>query len=149
MVRAKRPREDPVAENGKQEGDTGVITKLSKAGEDAVNRLVEELGRNERVTDAVARALAAKGKVDDATRRTLGQVGVAAADEIKDLRKHLERLEKRLAALEQKPTGTSKPTSAAKPKTAAKKTTGTAKRTSSPARGSAAKKPSGGGSTPS
>jgi polyhydroxyalkanoate synthesis regulator phasin len=138
-----------VAENGKQEGDTGVITKLSKAGEDAVNRLVEELGRNERVTDAVARALAAKGKVDDATRRTLGQVGVAAADEIKDLRKHLERLEKRLAALEQKPTGTSKPTSAAKPKTAAKKTTGTAKRTSSPARGSAAKKPSGGGSTPS
>lgn len=138
-----------MAENGKQEGDTGVITKLSKAGEDAVNRLVEELGRNERVTDAVARALAAKGKVDDATRRTLGQVGVAAADEIKDLRKHLERLEKRLAALEQKPTGTSKPTSAAKPKTAAKKTTGTAKRTSSPARGSAAKKPSGGGSTPS
>jgi len=138
-----------VAENGKQEGETGVITKLSKAGEDAVNRLVEELGRNERVTDAVARALAAKGKVDDATRRTLGQVGVAAADEIKDLRKHLERLEKRLAALEQKPAGTSKPTSAAKPKTAAKKTTGTAKRTSSPAKGSAAKKSSGGGSTPS
>jgi len=137
-----------VAENGKQEGETGVITKLSKAGEDAVNRLVEELGRNERVSDAVARALAAKGKVDDATRRTLGQVGVAAADEIKDLRKHLERLEKRLAALEQKPAGTSKPTSAAKPKTAAKKTTGTAKRTSSPAKGSAAKKSSGGGSTP-
>jgi polyhydroxyalkanoate synthesis regulator phasin len=137
-----------VAENGKEQGDTGVITKLSKAGEDALNRFAEELGRNERVTDAVARAMAAKDKVDDATRRTLGQVGVAAADEIKDLRKHLERLEKRLAALEQKPeeaakpkTATAKPKAAAKPRTAAKKSTsGTAKRTSSPAKASEAKK---------
>jgi cell division septation protein DedD len=137
-----------VAENGKEQGDTGVITRLSKAGEDALNRFAEELGRNERVTDAVARAMAAKDKVDDATRRTLGQVGVAAADEIKDLRKHLERLEKRLAALEQKPeeaakpkTATAKPKAAAKPKTAAKKSTsGTAKRTSSPAKASEAKK---------
>jgi polyhydroxyalkanoate synthesis regulator phasin len=137
-----------VAENGKEQGDTGVITKLSKAGEDALNRFAEELGRNERVTDAVARAMAAKDKVDDATRRTLGQVGVAAADEIKDLRKHLERLEKRLAALEQKPeeaakpkTATARPKAAAKPKTAAKKSTsGTAKRTSSPAKASEAKK---------
>jgi polyhydroxyalkanoate synthesis regulator phasin len=137
-----------VAENGKEQGDTGVITRLSKAGEDALNRFAEELGRNERVTDAVARAMAAKDKVDDATRRTLGQVGVAAADEIKDLRKHLERLEKRLAALEQKPeeaakpkTATARPKAAAKPKTAAKKSTsGTAKRTSSPAKASEAKK---------
>ncbi len=115
-----------MAENGKQEGETSVITKLSKAGEDAVTRIVEELGKNERVTDAVARAMSAKGKVDERTRKTLGQVGVAGADEIKSLRKHLERLEKRLAALEQKP----KP--AAKPKTsAAKKPSrhGTAKRT--------------------
>jgi polyhydroxyalkanoate synthesis regulator phasin len=125
-----------VAENGKDQGETGVITKLSKAGEDAVNRLVEELGRNERVTDAFGRAMAAKGKIDETTRRTLGQVGVAAADEIKDLRRHLERLEKRLAALEQKPAEAAKPkTSAAKPKpkTAAKRsTTSTAKRRSTP-----------------
>jgi polyhydroxyalkanoate synthesis regulator phasin len=125
-----------VAETGKDQGETGVITKLSKAGEDAVNRLVEELGRNERVTDAFGRAMAAKGKIDETTRRTLGQVGVAAADEIKDLRRHLERLEKRLAALEQKPAEAAKPkTSAAKPKpkTAAKRsTTSTAKRRSTP-----------------
>lgn len=129
-----------MAEDGKQEGETGVITKLSKAGEDAVTKIVEELGRNERVTDAFSRAMAAKGKVDETTRRTLGQVGVAAADEIKDLRKNLERLEKRLAALEQKP----KP--AAKPKTTAAKkpATGTAKRTSSATKASAAKKSTGG-----
>lgn len=126
-----------MAENGKQEGESGVITKLSKAGEDALNRLAEELGKNERVTDAVARAMSAKGKVDERTRKTLGQVGVAGADEIKNLRKRLERLEKRLVALEQKP----KP--AAKPKTAAAKKPATAKRTSSATKASAAKKSAG------
>jgi polyhydroxyalkanoate synthesis regulator phasin len=126
-----------VAENGKQEGESGVITKLSKAGEDALNRLAEELGKNERVTDAVARAMSAKGKVDERTRKTLVQVGVAGADEIKNLRKRLERLEKRLVALEQKP----KP--AAKPKTAAAKKPATAKRTSSATKASAAKKSAG------
>ena len=131
-----------MAENGKQEGETSVITKLSKAGEDAVTKIVEELGRNERVTDAFARAMAAKGKVDETTRKTLGQVGVAGADEIKSLRKHLERLEKRLAALEQKPKPAAKPkpSVAKKPKPA----TGTAKRTSSASKASAAKKSSGG-----
>ena len=128
-----------MAENGKQEGETGVITKLSKAGEDAVTKIVEELGKNERVTDAVARAMSAKGKVDEQARKTLGQVGVAGADEIKSLRKHLERLEKRLAALEHK----QKP--AAKPKTTAAKkpATGTAKRTASATKASAARKSGG------
>jgi polyhydroxyalkanoate synthesis regulator phasin len=126
-----------VAENGKQEGESGVITKLSKAGEDALNRLVEELGKNQIVTDAVARAMSAKGMVDERTRKTLGQVGVAGADEIKNMRKRLERLEKRLAALEQKP----KP--AAKPKAAAAKKPATAKRTSSATKASAAKRSAG------
>jgi polyhydroxyalkanoate synthesis regulator phasin len=133
-----------MAENGKQEGETSVITKLSKAGEDAVTRIVEELGKNERVTDAVARAMSAKGKVDERTRKTLGQVGVAGADEIKSLRKRLERLEKRLAALELKPE------TAAKPKTsgAKKPAAGTAKRTASASKASAAKKSTGGGDAP-
>ena len=128
-----------MAENGKQEGETGVITKLSKAGEDAVTKIVEELGKNERVTDAVARAMSAKGKDDEQARKTLGQVGVAGADEIKSLRKHLERLEKRLEALEHK----QEP--AAKPKTTAAKkpATGTAKRTASATKASAAKRSGG------
>jgi polyhydroxyalkanoate synthesis regulator phasin len=132
-----------MAENGKQTDEGSAITKLSKRGEEAVNRLMEELGRNERVTDAMARALSAKDKLDETTRRTLAQVGVAAADEIKDLRGRLERLEKRLAALEKEP---AKPASGAKKKTAAKParktSTGTAKKTTS--RSTAAKKkPSG------
>jgi hypothetical protein len=86
-------------EKGK-ETDAGTLGRLSKAGEDALTRLVEELGKNERVTDAIAKAMSAKGKVDEGARRALGQVGLAASDELKDLRKHMERLEKRLAKLE-------------------------------------------------
>jgi hypothetical protein len=80
--------------------EAGTLGRLSKRGEDAVAKLVEELGKNERVTEALGRAMSAKGKVDGAGRKALGQVGVAAADELQDLRKHIERLEKRLAKLE-------------------------------------------------
>jgi hypothetical protein len=44
--------------------------------------------------------MSAKGKVDAASRRTLSQLGLAAADELKDVRKQIERLERRLAQLE-------------------------------------------------
>jgi hypothetical protein len=96
-----------------KETDAGALGRLSKAGEDALTRFVEELGKNERVTDAMARAMAAKGKLDDGAKRAAGQVGLAAAEELKDLRKHIERLEKRLAKLE----GDAKPKPAAKPRT--------------------------------
>jgi hypothetical protein len=101
-----------------KETDTGTLGRLSKAGEEAFTRLVEELGKNERVTDALGKALSAKGKVDEGAKRALGQVGVAAADELKDLRTHIERLEKRLAQLEADAKPASKPRRAAKPKTA-------------------------------
>ena len=83
-----------------KETDAGTLGRLSKAGEDALTRLVEELGKNERFTDAIARAGAAKGKLDESAKRAVGGVGLAAAEELKDLRKHVERLEKRLAKLE-------------------------------------------------
>jgi hypothetical protein len=83
-----------------KETDAGTLGRLSKAGEETITRLVEELGKNERITDAMARAMAAKGKLDEGAKRAAGQVGLAAADELKDLRRHIERLEKRLAKLE-------------------------------------------------
>jgi hypothetical protein len=130
----------------KQENDTGVLNRLAGRGEEAVNRLMEELGKNEKVADALARALEAKGKVDERTRKTLGSVGLAAADQLEGLRKQIETLEKRLAALEKteaakagetaattrSATATKPTTTAAKPKpTAAKKPT-TRKSPSSP-----------------
>jgi polyhydroxyalkanoate synthesis regulator phasin len=96
----------------KKPDDSGMVNRLAGRGEEAVTRLVEELGKNPRVTDAVGRAMEAKGRIDQSARGALAQVGVAAAEELKELRKQIERLERRLAKLE---TTKSKP--------AAKKTT--------------------------
>jgi polyhydroxyalkanoate synthesis regulator phasin len=103
----------------KETTDAGTLGRLSKAGEDAVTRLFDELGKNERVTDALGKAMSAKGKVDESAKKALGQVGLAAADELKDLRSHIERLEKRLAKLESE----AKPAPKPRTTTRAKKTT--------------------------
>jgi hypothetical protein len=100
----------------KDEGST--LGRLAGLGEEAVTRLVDELARNPRVTEALSRAMSAKGRVDTASRRTLGTIGVAAADELKDLRKQIERLEKRLSRLE----GGAKPSPARKTGTTKRKT---------------------------
>jgi polyhydroxyalkanoate synthesis regulator phasin len=106
-----------MAKKKKKETEAGTLGRLSRRGEEAVTKLVEELGKNERVTEALARAMSAKDKVDGASRKALGGVGVAASEELEDLRKHIERLEKRLAKLE----GAAKPKPGAK--TAASKST--------------------------
>src|SRR5918998_344740 len=80
--------------------DEGVVSRLAGRGEDAMTRLMDELGRNSMVTDALARAMSAKGRLDSASRAALGQVGLAAADDLDDLRKQVASLEKRLAKLE-------------------------------------------------
>jgi hypothetical protein len=122
----------------KQETEGGTLGRLSKRGEDAITRLVDELGKNDRVTDALGRAMSAKGKLDGASRRALGQVGLAAADELQDLRKQIERLEKRLAKLEGGSGGKKTTASKTTTRTRTKKTTGKAtEKTASPAAGRA------------
>jgi polyhydroxyalkanoate synthesis regulator phasin len=101
------------------ETDAGTLGRLSKAGEDALTKFLDELGKNERVTDALGKASSAKGKLDDSAKRALGGVGLAAAEELRDLRKHVEQLEKRLAKLEAE----SKPKPKPKAASRAKKTT--------------------------
>jgi polyhydroxyalkanoate synthesis regulator phasin len=83
-----------------KEPEQGLVERLAERGEEAVSRLLDELNRSPRVADALDKAMSAKGRVDSASRSALSQFGVAAADEIKDLRGQLERLEKRLARLE-------------------------------------------------
>jgi chromosome segregation ATPase len=101
--------------------EPGVVERLSKRGEEAFTRLAEELGRNERLADALGKAMSAKGRLDGASRRALGQVGLAAADELRELRAQIEKLEKRLAKLEGASTsakrGETKATSTAKKRT--------------------------------
>jgi len=99
-----------MAKKKREDAEAGTLGRLSKRGEEAFTKLMEELGKNERVTEALGRAMSAKGKVDDASRRALSQAGVAASEELKDMRKHIERLEKRLAKLE----GAAKPKAGAK-----------------------------------
>lgn len=89
-----------MATGGRKQPEPGVVERLSKRGEEALARLTEELGRNERVADALGKAVSAKGRLDTASRRALGQVGLAAADELHDLRAQIAKLEKRLARLE-------------------------------------------------
>jgi hypothetical protein len=115
-----------MATQGKKEPDSGMVGRLAERGEDAVTKLMDELGRSPRVTDALGRAMAAKGKLDSGARAALGSVGLAAADEIKDLRKQLERLERRLANLEG---GSSRGSASSAKKSETKKTPTTRKRT--------------------
>jgi hypothetical protein len=80
--------------------DGGTFNRLAGRGEEAVAKLVEELSKNPRVTDALGRVMDAKTKIDQSARGAVAQAGLAAADELKELRKQIERLERRLAKLE-------------------------------------------------
>ena len=84
----------------KKPDDGGTLNRLAGRGEEAVTRLVEELGKNPRVTDALSRVMDAKTKIDQSARGAVAQAGLAAADELKELRRQIERLERRLAKLE-------------------------------------------------
>jgi hypothetical protein len=144
---------------GRKKPDEGsLVGRLAERGEEAVNRLTNELANNPMVTEALGKALSAKGKVDAGARRTLSQIGLAAGDELKDLRKQIERLESRLARLEggsaksRSSTGTSAKRSESKKKpTARKKTTtvkGDAKKAASPPSGRSLGGGTGRGSSP-
>jgi polyhydroxyalkanoate synthesis regulator phasin len=84
----------------KKPNDGSTFNRLAGRGEEAVTKLVEELGKNPRVTDALGRVMEAKTRIDQSARGAVAQAGLAAADELKELRKQIERLERRLAKLE-------------------------------------------------
>ena len=134
--------------NQDKKDDSGVLGRLAGRGEDAVTRLMDELGRNSTVTDALARAMSAKGKLDEATRRTLAQAGLNASDEIRELRTRLETLEKRLATLEGSGSSrsTSRTSSGRKASTTTKSSGGTAASRSRSGSGSGSGSKSGGSS---
>jgi len=89
-----------VAKAEKARSEPGVVTRLAERGEEAMSRLADELGKNQVLSDALHRMASAKGKVDAASRSAFAQLGLASADEVEKLRKKVAALEKRLAALE-------------------------------------------------
>jgi hypothetical protein len=70
---------------------------------------MDELGRNRKETEGLTRALAAKGMLDNASRTALTQVGLAPAEDVRELRRRVMDLEKRLVKLEGRTTRTRKP----------------------------------------
>jgi chromosome segregation ATPase len=122
-----------MASNNPNDGG-GTLNRLAGRGEEAVTKLVEELGKNPRVTDALSRVMDAKGRIDQGARGAVAQVGLAAADELKDLRKQMERLERRLAKLETSESNpAAKKTTAKKSETKKKPTAKKAETTKKPA----------------
>src|SRR6266508_2760345 len=84
----------------KKQTSGGVVGRLASKGEEATGRFMDALGKNHLVTDALAKAMSAKGKLDSGSRAALNQVGLATLDEVQELRKQVSTLEKRLAKLE-------------------------------------------------
>lgn len=89
-----------MATEDRKSSDSGVVGRLAGRGEEAMSRLMDELGRNRTVTEGLTRALAAKGMLDTASRTALTQVGLAPAEDVRELRQRVMDLEKRLAKLE-------------------------------------------------
>ena len=89
-----------MATKTKKDENSGVVGRLAGRGEEALTRLMDELGRNERVTEALSRATNAKGKLDVTSRAALHGIGLAPVDDVRDLQKRLASLEKRLAKIE-------------------------------------------------
>jgi len=116
--------------NQKPGNEGSTLGRLADKGEEAVTKLIDELAKNPRVTDALARVMEMKGKADEKTRQTLANSSGAAASQIKDLRIHLEKLEKRLQKMEgdsttaapAKKPAAKKPAAAKQPAKAAAKT---------------------------
>jgi hypothetical protein len=89
-----------MATKTKKDENSGVVGRLAGKGEEALTKLMDELGRNERVTEALSRAMTAKDKLDVTSRGALHGIGLAPVDEVRDLQTRLESLEKRLAKVE-------------------------------------------------
>ncbi len=128
-----------MATKGKKEPGN-LVERLADRGEDAVSRVLNEL--SPRISAAFDRAMSSKGRVDSASRSALTQLGLAAADEIKDLRGQLERLEKRLARLEGGSASGAKASGKSSAKRSETKTTPSAKKGSTRVKNEADKAPS-------
>jgi hypothetical protein len=86
--------------NQKPGNEGSTLGRLADRGEEAVTKLIDELAKNPRVTDALARVMEMKGKADEASRKAIANSSTAAAGQIKDLRHRLEKLEQRLQTME-------------------------------------------------
>ena len=69
--------------NQKPGNEGSTLGRLADKGEEAVTKLIDELAKNPRVTDALARVMEMKGKADEKTRQTLASLRVTTIRSIR------------------------------------------------------------------
>ncbi|AKU90172.1 hypothetical protein AKJ08_0559 [Vulgatibacter incomptus] len=83
-----------------------LVQRVVEAGEAQVDKVVNQLVTNERfvsaVQGAVSKSLAAKGSLDKALRSALSSMSLPSTQDVDELRKRLDRLDRTLTELDAK-----------------------------------------------
>src|SRR6266516_8202077 len=80
--------------------DEGLKDRLSRQGEEAIGKLVEELISNPMVGSAMQRALDAREKATHAQEAAMGALGIPSAADIERLTRRLRSVSQRLEGIE-------------------------------------------------
>jgi septal ring factor EnvC (AmiA/AmiB activator) len=80
--------------------DEGLKDRLSRQGEEAIGKLVEELISNPMVGSALSRALDAREKAAHAQEAAMGALGIPSAADIERLTRRLRSVSQRLEGIE-------------------------------------------------
>jgi hypothetical protein len=80
--------------------DEGLKDRLSRQGEEAIGKVVEELISNPMVSSALSRALDAREKAVHAQEAAMGALGIPSAADIERLTRRLRSVSQRLEGIE-------------------------------------------------
>ena len=83
-----------------RDGDEGLKERLSRQGEEALGKVVEELVTNPVVAGALSRALDAREKAVQAQEVAMGALNIPSAADIERLTRRLRSISQRLEAIE-------------------------------------------------
>jgi septal ring factor EnvC (AmiA/AmiB activator) len=80
--------------------DEGLKDRLSRQGEEAIGKVVEELISNPMVNSALTRALDAREKASHAQEAAMGALGIPSAADVERLTRRLRSVSQRLEGIE-------------------------------------------------
>ena len=80
--------------------DEGLRDRLSRQGEEALGKLVEELISNPMVSSALSRALDAREKAAHAQEAAMGALGIPSAADVERVTRRLRSVSQRLEGIE-------------------------------------------------
>jgi chromosome segregation ATPase len=80
--------------------DEGLRDRISRQGEEAIGKLVEELISNPMVSSALSRALDAREKAAHAQEAAMGALGIPSAADVERVTRRLRSVSQRLEGIE-------------------------------------------------